>query len=388
MCSREVSAIRKNKKEEIGYSYVEVILCIVMMGIVISPILKILHTSTQIRNEAQSIYKATYFIQNMMEEIREVIPIYLEQEIDNAFLLEDEKKYVKQIEELLEGTQDEIGSVIDFLELEKGNEEDFCQRYETEQYIYDIGIWRVGGLTQENIMQEIPYEKVTKLSTKESEEEEIYQGLFKKLIDEEELAFQVQSEYNLFQTNYKAPKSYRGKCMVTWQRNKEQLESLLRDSEGEIQEETALLTNGENLWGRVEKTRQDEKDYYQIRTDKREESGEVKIIIDLGKLENFKGKEAEIDYRPIVIQNETNYDLAVELMYASTESEAFNRSLIEQLVAFDNENKTMIVTQRESGKRIEDSFMIIGLVRRKAPELGEQGKVIKKMIEIYSPSYN
>ncbi|MEG0013655.1 MAG: hypothetical protein RR780_05875 [Cellulosilyticaceae bacterium] len=366
----------------------EVILCIVMMGVVISPILKMLHTSWQVRNEAQSIYEVTYLMQNMMEEIREVIPAYLEYEIDNSFLPEYERKYVKQIEGLLEGTQNEIGSVIEFLKLEEDNEEDFCQRYELEKYVYDIGIWRVGELVEEDLMQEIPYDKVTKLSTKESGEEAIYQDLFKQLIDEGELAFNMKSDYNLFQTNYKNPQTYRGKCMITWQRNEDQLESLLRDSEGEIQEETALLTNGEDLWGWVERIRRDEKDYYQIKTDKQEESGEVKIIIDLGKLENFKEKEAEIDYRQIVVQNETNYDLAVELMYSSTESETFNRSLIEQLVAFDNENKTMIVIQGESGKRIEDSFIIIGLVRRKTPELGEKGKVIKKMIEIYSPRYN
>lgn len=379
-------------RREAGYSYMEVILCMLIIGIVISPILRMMHISAQVSNESQSIYKATYDLQNMMEEIREVITVYLEQEIDNFALNEKERKYEKEIKMLLEGTADEVASIVDFLVPEEVDEEesiekykeDFAKRYETHQYIYDIGIWRVKGQVEGKLINQMTYDKATKLSTKEDEEAKEYQDLLEQLVIEEEVQFNTSSPYNLFKNNYKQSDSYRGGFEIIWQKREGELEGILRDESGRVQEESVLLRDDEQVWGSVEKVRQGEKDYYYVNEDKEGGNGEVKITLELGKLGSLGPEEKG---RPIVIENKTSYDLVVEIIYLSEEDENINRLLIEDLIHIENKNQTLFTINSKLERWIQERFIIVGLARKKEPELGEKGKIIKKMIDIYSPSY-
>lgn len=129
--------LKKFFVETKGFSLAELLLVITLFGISVVPIYKMVISSVKVQKSAEETYEATLNAQNLLQMVQNQIEkdIKQEYEIKRGILSETKKKWLEP------GATDIDPLLIQFLEIEPRQEEEFNKRYQTDNFLYEVHIW-------------------------------------------------------------------------------------------------------------------------------------------------------------------------------------------------------------------------------------------------------
>lgn len=351
-------AIRKYLTSKQGFTYIEVVCWVVILGIIIPPLLSLILKFTNINQQAKENQKVAYNMQNMMEEVKERLTEIVEEpcELND---LKEKKNQVQKIESFFE----------------KGLWEEFIrEKYKCDKYIYEIGIWEVVIPYKENLKD--TFGEWIKLSSIEGEILNQMGYRLEEVVKSEKMMLEwiringSNRYYNLLAPIYQRDtKAIQGKATIKWFEQTNQ--SSLIDQKG-IQRQELPLQNEVGKWGSIIYDETEES--YILKINEFIVEGKVEITIDLGKIKKDKAK-------PIVkMINQSNCDLLVKVMLAN-KPEDFSR--IDNLVEIQNPYKETVLTYYQQ-KNITANPFIIGIIVRNNQE-NKKEEILGQMMDIYLP---
>lgn len=394
-----------------GFTYIEVIVAMVVLGIVIIPISAGFVTATKNREQARHIYEATQKGQNLLLEIEEQID---KGKIPDIAKIEDKDRNLHSL--FLEKTASDA-DIASFYE-------EYDKKYALEKdYSYEVAIWEQDTLIPLEELLETPTEadknkvylfdlgKALKvdLENKDPKKPPLYKmntDITRKLgtiedFPEEEIKWEVSKEMAraFIDTSYKGKfstyevpiteeekkgRGYYGRSTITIEEDPNQkntLKASLEDSKV-----TSYISDGSKTqlvklaYSDGVCTITDPNISYNLK-------GSVNLVVDTTALDLTK------DYKPFNIHfvNKSEDTLLVKVVnrnLESTSQETFiekNRELNKKLVlsASKEQGKGNINIEYTDILRQEKTYLIGMIIRDKHPTVGKNYDIIKKMVTIH-----
>ncbi|MGL6174374.1 MAG: type IV pilus modification PilV family protein [Cellulosilyticaceae bacterium] len=341
-----------------GFSYIEVVCCIVILGIIIPPLLSLIINFTRLNQQAFTNQEVACYMQNMMEEVKERLVKIMEEPHE----LND-----------LKTNKDQVQSMQSFFKEERWGQA-IEEYYRWDQYIYEIGIWEVDMPYQENLKD--TFGEWIKLSSIDGERLESMGYQLAAAVQSEEMMLEwiringSNNYYNVLAPSYQAKdETIQGQATIKWfeQENR----STLIDEQGNQRQELPLA-DVTGQWGTIEYDEIEES--YLLKIDNRIIEGKVVITIDLEEMKKEKV------HSIVNVINQSNCELIVKVMLADTPEDLEE---VGNLITIQNPYQETVITYYEQKNRPNNPFVIGVLIRESEEE--EKEKILGKMMDIYSP---
>ena len=345
----------KNYRNEKGITCIEVICCIFLMAMFISPICLGYINTAKVHSSARSIDIATTKTEQLMEQIKESL---INEDIQ---VIEHKPNQIIPLNQLITNLND----------------------YETETYRYEVAIW---NMTQRENWENELFLNVTTLSSaiKFCSEVEI-ESIFDEFIpDNQLLSFSLprkeeKSEAERIGQYYITLKAEEGGKIKFESKEKVKQRLKIESSEikvgGKIVGYTCTISSTEHL-----------------------KHGMI-VEIDMSDLMKVADKNTALYelYQDYIIQirNKLNTDLMVQVICASRANENQEEEMQQQFyekfknymeIIGEQKGDTRTTIERLKNKQRNNEFLIVVIVREKKPVIGQEGRIIKQMVDSCSIS--
>lgn len=393
-----------------GFSYVEVLVCLLIMTSIIGPICMSFMTSNKVRATAESLEESTAYTEALLERIKQQLTqdIKLKKQKDNGEILEypagdNVKRSIAFCLESVytEGKPLEANLLSDFLweqDFKAIDQEVMAKNYGSERYAYEIAIWRtanIDGCEDSLAFDTKGLERAVKFYThpaycfreREAEQKKIGFKIdkdMKRKFWEAQLeprdmeGFKIIGEHTITLSE-EGMQNVSGKLEST--------ANIKGISYGEklIMKEPRLIKNNKGLIGIVYTSTMAE-DY---------KPDEISIInVDIRQLLGAQSQILNIPQKlTLTFVNETERSQIIRVIGRRQNEMSIKKdSVIKdderiEIVAIDKgiHSKTSVEYTQDSG--FEENFIIAVVTRDMKPVIGEAGKVVTQMIDIYSYEY-
>lgn len=381
----------KKRSSQSGITMMEVVMSIAIISIFILPIASYFTMAAGARVDSQSVTKATIYAENLINDIKKQIAEDVEKqraEENNPDFSTGSLTPNPDVRDYVKPDQTPDASyrytLVDYLELEGEKINKFNTEYETQKFAYEAVVWRLdkrtldlisgdelvfdntlvsrGVMLYNNLDYDLDYTKATYPSNlKMKLPQDLINAKDKIIPKEKYLSGEIQLDDD-------GNKNYAAVIKINY------------DSTGkpEIDEDDDIIDNSGIIDLQLFADK-DNKKYYKVKVSG---SGKRTILIDAtwihtGLPEDILTMEI-IDENsnpeePLIVQVRKNFD---------TSTLELDRRL--NLIA-SSANNTVIERPRDI--EVEDTYLIAVLVRDLSPVNGNKGKIIKKMLEIYSYDY-
>lgn len=396
--------VKKLNKNAEGFTYAELIICLLIIAIVVGPICASFASANKIRATSQALNNSITHTEALMEAVKAqlTMDIKLKKQKENMQLYKYPSTDVEnRIKLCLEKEYESTDIGKDTLErfLEHIPVSDIKTLYNTERYAYEIAIWRASNMDLSAGINTLEFkgdtlERAAKFYSDSMYEFsefatssanikfEVSDGM-KKAFQKEKIAYAPQTGYSVLDQhtliltpdNLKFAKDFNdtsGLKTISLKGN-------------QITINQPVLINGEG--DKIDSL------IYTATTSGGTVLNAINIIdVDVRQLLRKKnvagnGFEPCADYDGLTLKfiNDTDQDQIVRIIRSASEG-------IDSLETVDKKINVVAIDQK-SGKtsiqRVEDvaeceSFIIAIVVRDKTPVIGQPGKVVKKMIDVYS----
>lgn len=407
---RMIKRMHKRYEERVsaGFTYVEVLVCMLIIASVIGPICMSFVASNKVRGTAQTLTESTVYTEALLERIKQQLTqdIKLKKQKDNHEILEypvggEARRSIEIcLEEVyIDTTPLEKGLLSDFLweqDFKALDKKVMDKRYGSERYAYEVAIWRTENIDRSKealVFNKEALERAAKFYTHPIYCFNDYE------VESRKISFEMgEALKTKFWKAQLAPREMDGLKVIgehTITLSKEGIENIsgkLNDSSGItgissgekiIMEEPKPVKNNKGLIGII---------YTSIMgTDYK--SDEMSIInVDIRQLLGRNGLETLEDNEKLTLTfvNQTQRNQVIRVIEGSQNNEDVKDGSLEhsnkkiEIVAVDKgiHSKTSIQYTKDIG--FKDNFIIAIVTRDMKPMIGEAGKVVKQMIDVYS----
>lgn len=421
----------KQQTNESGFTLVEVLISLAIVALIVGPISFSLLSAIKMRISAEAVNQVTKTTERLMEDIKSELTtqIYNKQEIegnrkkaktvadiqgyeqcllansiatnrDKAYELEGFLKFSQEVKETSDTSADTASTI------------NLQEAYDTDHYAYEVALWQVPDITFED-------EKLLLTATQMNSATKLYtDSAYKWSVGKEydtivyPLSFQITSEMlKLFvdanQNYVPSPspppiKILDTKVIKVGKVNGNQSLEMPNATEGYVKLEASIIENGGKSQGYSIKIsiqgNVDSSAYPLASTQINIEVDIRELIGDIEMLKTEAQSATTVNTKTLKFINDTNYDVVIRVtdnlpedFYGSNTAEdiAKNKKVNEYvankytIVAKDNQNGKSTIVKKADIKPYEN-YIIAMIVREKKPVLGKPGKIIKKMIDVYS----
>ncbi len=420
--------MRREPKKASGFTYVEIIACLCIVTLIVGPLSYSFFMSVKTRVNAGHIDEATSYAETLMGEIKEKMTKDIKQKYEvehrriDLSTWDDTKKnaakwgagkyLLKLTDAEFAGATTRPSETLDNLFGYKkvDGKSQLDTRYHTDQYAYEVAIWHMDELTltsneldstsKQFIVNTTSLEKATKFYTDaqtDSEyqfDETYYESLA------QPIEFKITDEmYKIFKDDKKlyipngtsTPKIVDvNSICFTDQDNTEATNSEIQFEKKEIKNNTTVcgyhFTLKENAAGTG------------ISDEKKKEYTSI-IDVDLNQLlKDEKGKTIDTyEGYTLKFTNQTDFNQLIRINHhlgdaiseGSSESSKSAQDIYEDFnVVATNTGKGKSTISYITKEEPFDNYLIAIVVREKNPVQGKEGKIVKKMIDIYSYDVN
>ncbi len=408
--------LKKNKENEQGFTFVEILTCLAIVALIVGPICFSFLSSLKTRVTAESINEATDHAESLLEDIKVQITndIILRQKIVGnrvptvSYSSDDKFGVGNYLTDLPIGVTSR--AKVEMSAFLKGTDALILNgRYDTDKYAYEVALWRMADIpltssgTEESLTLDVAtIDQATKLYTDSSSDYQFdpskYVGIANPIT------------FSLSEEMLKAFKD----SELTYVPNQ-----TVAEAEYKILDKNTIILNDANT-PTIENKRDKAgntpaiqiSDIKPIKDSSDDTQGYVFTIAE-GTIDSSEFPKASTDksyYRSIieldvrnVLRNTTdlsNNTVCDDLTYKFVNTTGYDQLIyIRQNAINDGEAATVVkkfnvvATNTGTGKsniiRVDDiipyeNYLIAIIVREKNPALGEQGKIVKKMIDIFS----
>ena len=414
--------MRKHKAREHGFTYVEIIVCLCIATLIVGPLSYSFLTSVQTRVSASHIDEATAYAEGLMIEIKEKMTKDIKEKhqvekrrINMSSWDEGKKKDIKSGagKYLLPSTAPELGAIGSrpsahlrtLLGETVGGDgkSELDARYNTEKYSYEVGLWRMDELpltSNKFTLDTSTLEKATKFYTDTEAEYQFDASFYDS--PTRPITFEITAEMlkvfvdsqKIYIPNYVSTQKIIDVNTInfTSQDDTEKHNSVIRFDRNEIK------VNG-NCCG-----------YHYTITEEgtgvsdADKGSYTSIInVDLDALLRDDNGVNLSSYKNYTLKftNTTRFDQVIRIGHSfkkaidTTEKDAdmqkiydsFNITVEDKPKA--GEEATELTIGKSTISRIKkedlfDNYLMAIVVREKTPVQGEKGKIVKKMLDVYS----
>ena len=410
--------LKMNKRNEQGFTFVEILTCLAIVALIVGPICFSFLSSLKTRVTAESINEATAYAERMLEDIKVQITddIILRQKIVGNRVATS--SYSGNLSIDTNGVCDylidlpssaSVRSGTQMTNFFKGADSNILNsRYDTDTYAYEVALWRMNDIpfasastTKTFTLDENAIGKAVKLFTDSSADYQFkaskYTGLTNpitfKITDEMIKAFEDQAlAYVPSQESTESAKKVMDKNTIT-----------LNTNINTVAPATANIKNWRESTGVGNKAIE----INQIKTIKNASNVTVGYIFEISNGTDSGSFTAtnsrsiiELDIRALLRDTNlvelTTYDT---LTFKFVNNTVFDQFIVVKQNAIGTETTdintkfNIVAEDKSTGKsgivRIDDidayeNYLITVIVREKNPVLGESGKIVKKLIDIFS----
>lgn len=406
---------KMNKRSEKGFTFVEILTCLAIVALIVGPICFSFLSSLKTRVTAESINTATAYAERMLEDVKVQVTddIILRQKLTgnriatssySGDITVDKEGVGKYLIDVSSRTSVPMTSFL------KGTDASTLNaRYDTDTYAYEVALWRMNDVpfaststTKTFALDENAIDKATKLYTDSSVAYQFdtskYTGLANpitfKVTDEMLKAFQDETlAYVPNQDTTESAKKIIDKNTITLKTDVDTVAPAIGDIKNRRKDmgmgneaiQINIIDTIKNASGSI--------------------VGYTFHINDGPDVGGFTPADSrsivELDIRALLrdenLAEVTTYDT---LTFKFINHTGFNQFIVVKQNALDtaeadkvNKKFNIVVEDTTSGKssiiRIDDmdtyeNYLIAIIVREKAPTLGEEGKIVKKLIDIFS----
>lgn len=370
-------------KQERGFTYIEVVACICIAALVIGPLTYAYLNAVKVKSAASHIDMATQYTEQLMMDVKEQLTddLILKHKIEGNRL--EEAKW-KDYRHIREGVWQYVLALSNFSKEEKTLQELFKgrtwvsqleQRYDTKNYDYEIAIWSIEDLNLKKesfIVDEEILSHAVYFSTlvKEDNEDSPDTGLMNPI------TFKVDSEnYKLFQDQEQTyVPNYNGKGKLL------DHNSIIINALGEVEQVVSHYDKGHIIVDGpfyIQSNENKQSYYFQVN------EGDIRNEILAQKPKDYVSI-IEMDLRKVLIPEQLNIKLTNQTGYNQVICVKQNNEVRRPNIVVEDKNvgKTSIVY--EESLDWDNNYIIVITMKEKKPIQGEEGKIIKRMIDIYS----
>lgn len=399
---------REKGKVSAGFTYVEVLVCLLIMTSIIGPICISFMTSNKVRATAESLEESTMYTEALLERIKQQLTqdIRLKKQKENGeileYPLEDEAK--KSIELCLdEAYVDTVPLdtclLSDFLweqDFQSLDQEVIAKHYGSKRYAYEVAIWRMENINIAEgilIFNDETLERAAKFYTHPAYCFKDYEASSKKM----HLKIDKALSMKFWKPQY-VPREIEDLKIIdeyTIILSKTNLESIsgklshLADIRGIshsgklIMDEPRLVKNNKGLIGII----------YTSKVAEAYKPDEMTIInVDIRQLLGYKNSELLKSYQKLTLTfvNETQRNQVIRVIEGNQNEQGLEGDSLKnnnekiEIVAVDKGMYSKTSVQYIGNKGFEENFIIAIVTRDMKPVIGKAGKVVKQMIDVYS----
>ncbi len=380
----------KKQRNSRGMSYVEVAICLFIVSISILPLSQAFVSSVKIREEAESMSQTTFYAETLLEETKGQLEKDLieARKIEQGHIAADELAYYLN-KKLTEKTRTDPTPLKDFLKTTTEMEAYLKQKYDTSRYSYEVAVWNVKNITQTDNKIEISsglLHKAVKFYT--HRDYKFSSGDLEKLPK-----FTIDAQYKGLFTDEVFFKKFIPKAAdnnssilgvsildLKMKENGEILSvgegtTITQSGELELKQTSTIQTGSGRIEGYV----------YSI--DKSDTSsiteGTGIIILDTRSLNLTNTNLTKVNNTILKFNNETEFPINLKIVVNKKDLGEIDKKL--HIMLMDNNDigkKTTI--ERITHLDLEDNYMIAVIVRDKSPRMGNKGKIVKTMVDMYA----
>lgn len=395
--------VKKLKKDlrTNGFTYAELVICLLVIAIVVGPICASFASANRVRATSEALNDSITHTEALMEAIKEqlAVDIKLKKQKESYQIFDYPSSSIESVIDLCLKTDyisTDIGT--DTLEhlLANTNASDIKTLYETERYAYEVAIWRAGNIDFSTGVNTLEFKGETLKRAAKFYSDSAYQfadyatssanikfevsDAVKKAFQKEKLLYTPITGYSILDEhtitltpgNLEAGKTNTSGLKTT----------SLKGNQIEINQ--PILIEGTDKIDSL---------IYTSTTSGAMVADAINIIdVDIrGLLRKtnaaHNGLEDNPTYNGLTLKfiNDTDQDQIIRLIRNASEGVDTLESVDKKInvVAIDNKSgKTSI--QRIEDQVDSESFIIAIVTRDKHPAMGKTGKVVKKMIDVYS----
>lgn len=410
--------LKINRRNEQGFTFVEILTCLAIVALIVGPICFSFLSSLKTRVTAESINEATAYAEKMLEDVKVQITddIILRQKIIGNRVATS--SYSGNLSVDTNGVCDylidlpasaSVRSGTQMTNFFKGTDTNILNsRYDTDTYAYEVALWRMNDIpftsvsaTKTFTLDENAIGKAAKLFTDVSTDYQFniskYTGVVNpitfQVTDEMLKAFQDQTlAYVPSQDATESAKKVMDKNTIT-----------LNTNVNTVAPDTAAIKN----WRKSKGAGNEAIKIDQIKTIKNASNVAVGYTFEISNgtdAGSFTATDSrsiiELDIRALL--RDTN--LAELTTYDTLTFKFVNNTVFDQFIVVKqnamgteataiNTKFNIVAEDKSTGKssivRIDDmdayeNYLITVIVREKNPVLGESGKIVKKLIDIFS----
>lgn len=398
--------LKKDRANEQGFTFIEILVCLAIVALIVGPISFSLLASIKTRVSAESLTEVTLTTECLMEDIKAKITadIYNKQEVEGKrkvatnFNLETEgyKGYLIPYNNRLAGDRDQSHVLSGFLPTAI----DLQTAYNTNRYAYEVALWKLEDVTLVSNQLQLTADqlkKAVKLHTDNAYKLEAsdYSGTaypitfattaeMLKIFNDSELIYvpnRGTTEQEILDVNKVSIKD--DGTLDTWNNSTNQVKVEVKIIDVDGSNRGYVITCSPN--GTIDST------IYPIT--KSRSIIEVNLTDLIGDIGTLKANVAagavatEADYTLKFI-NKTGYNQTIRV------KNNFPSTLTAQEIAYAKAKYNIVVedigTSVKStivnidNKTNYDNYLIAIIAREKSPAMGNPGKIVKRMIDVYS----
>lgn len=424
---------KKGKINERGFTLVEVLISLAIAAFIVGPISLSLLSAIKMRLSAESIDQVTKTTERLMEDVKSALTyqIYNKQEVEGqrkvAIDEVNDKLALQGYKQCLLANSDPTFVTVNrseafpleaflnfnplFTPPETVPSINLQEAYDTDHYAYEVALWRVEDITFEGeqlLLTPTQMNAATKLYTDSTYKWSTGKGYDAIVYP---LSFQMSSEMlKLFEDadqKYAPGATPSPIKLLDTKEVKVQSNGSLdmpKATVGNVKlESKAIINAGQNKGYTIKVSligAEDPLAYPHANTRINIEVDIREIIGDVQTLKADAQSGVAVNTKTLKFINETKYDLVIRVkdnlprdLYTSSEVDYMDKNKKVNDYIDKKYNIVVVASSGESGKStivkkadIEPcgNYMIAIIVREKDPALGQSGKIIKKMIDVYS----
>lgn len=403
-------------KSEKGITYVEVIICVIIMGFVVGPLAFSFVTASNTRVNAERVDTATEYAESIMALVQNRMTQDIEDyqrvqgnRVKNTLIgagkaidIDQINKYIERSETASDDTIDDLQK---FLGMNVAEYAAFQKKYETGKYTYQIAIWNMQNIDSTEILSEDGF-KINKANLQKAYKASgnTNADFYYKNLDSPSLpvSFKLAGDASAKAKLQKAFQSVDGRYLLDGTSYKTiDIFHMAQDNAGAL-----TFTESANVAADCKEIKVDSAvKGFQI-TLSPKAGGTLKDVIivnwnvlkairdsNMGPLDNYKnytyhfinktGKDVFIN---MIASELTDEDLALNSLTAAAKvsrKEIFNGFHVISEEDGNAQTKTTIGSS-EPALDSKGTYVIALFIKEKKPVGGEEGKIIKKMFDIYS----
>ncbi|MBE6022424.1 MAG: type II secretion system protein [Cellulosilyticum sp.] len=382
----------EERRMEKGFGYIELVVCISLVAIVIGPLSKTFLTSIQTRIKAQRIEEATGYIEQMMVEIKEQMnwDILFKHQEESGKTEEEEwyglerEVYEAHLKETWL-TEEKTSRTLENLLSDRIWNEPLEKRFNMESYGYEVALWKMDDLSviSGNVVLDMQ-QAVKFYSEKEVEalfgqepKKQVIDPIYLKM-DEETFQF-FNSDTQTYDSDYNGKNKKVEVTTVSF--NKEGVVDCIQPSSKDSMVKVSLSPSS-NAHGKIVAYElKIEREPTRVWHGKLEEYVSV-ITMDCGRL-------SAIEPLRLKVVNQTDYNQVIQIKQDLRGQESIGleegdmkTGLWQTLIDDQGKGKsTVIYTGTQTSY---ENYIIMIRIKDKRPLQGEEGQIIKQMIDLYS----